>query len=236
MAPRVLIILPAYNEEETIGIVLDQIISKTSYRDILVINDGSIDHTSREACKRSVTVLELPFNLGVGAAVQAGYMYARDHKYACVVRVDADGQHDVSHIDELLAPILAERADITIGSRVLGTSGYSSSFPRRVGIRILTALVSRIVGQRIEDTTSGFRANNSRVTAAFADYYPDDYPEVESIIWANRMGFRIEEVRVRMERRMGGESSITAVRSIYYMTKVILAVMIELLRKTDSHK
>jgi glycosyltransferase involved in cell wall biosynthesis len=236
MAPNVLIIIPAYNEEEAIGNVLDQIMSKIPYRDILVINDGSLDQTPIEAIKRGVGMIDLPFNLGIGAAVQAGYMYARDHQYDYVVRVDADGQHDVSKITELLAPVLSGGADITIGSRLRGTSGYASTLPRRLGIRILSALVSHIVGRRIEDTTSGFRANNARVTAAFADYYPDDYPEVESIIWAHKMGFGIEEVGVRMDKRMGGESSITAVRSIYYMVKVILAVMIELLRKSDSHK
>lgn len=236
MAPTVLVIIPAYNEEEAIGNVLDQIVCKTSYREVLVINDGSSDHTSREAIERGVGVIDLPFNLGIGAAVQSGYMYARDHKYDYVVRVDADGQHDVSQITGLLAPILAGRADFVIGSRLRSSSGYCASLPRRFGIKILSALVSRIVGRTIEDTTSGFRANNARVTAAFADYYPDDYPEVESIICAHRMGFGIEEVGVRMDRRMGGESSITAVRSIYYMAKVILAVMIELLRKADSHK
>ncbi|MEJ2746232.1 MAG: glycosyltransferase family 2 protein [bacterium] len=236
MSPTVLIIIPAYNEEEAIGNVLDRIMSKTPYRDILVVNDGSLDQTSREANKRGVGMIDLPFNLGIGAAVQAGYMYARDHKYDYVVRVDADGQHDVSQIAELLAPVLAGRADLTIGSRLRGPSGYASTLPRRLGIRILSALVSRIVGRTIEDTTSGFRANNSRVTAAFADHYPDDYPEVESIIWAHKMGFGIEEVGVRMDQRMGGESSITAVRSVYYMAKVILAVTIELLRKTDRRK
>jgi glycosyltransferase involved in cell wall biosynthesis len=215
MAPNVLIIIPAYNEEEAIGNVLDQVMSGTPYRDILVINDGSVDRTPREVTKRGVGSINLPFNLGIGAAVQAGYMYARDHKYDYVVRADADGQHDVSQIAELLDPLLAGRADLTIGSRLRGPSGYASSLPRRLGIKILSALVSRIVGRPIEDTTSGFRANNARVTAAFADYYPDDYPEVESIIWAHKMGFGIEEVGVRMDKRMGGESSITAMRSIY---------------------
>lgn len=233
MSPHTLIIIPAYNEEKSIGHVLDQVLSRTSYREILVINDGSTDDTSGVVRSRNARVLDLPFNLGVGPAIQLGYMYARNYHYDYVVRIDADGQHNVSHIKELLAPILEGRADLTIGSRLPMETTFSPSLPRRVGIRMLAILVSRIVGKPISDTTSGFRANNARVTDAFAEYYPDDYPEVESIIWAHKMGFKIEEIGVRMERRMYGESSITALGSVYYMTKVILGVLVELLRKSE---
>lgn len=233
MSERVLIIIPALNEESNIGGVLDRLRRQTPYRDILVINDGSSDRTSAVATECGAVVADLPFTLGIGAAVQTGYKYAFEQGYDYAVRVDGDGQHDVTQIADLLAPLTARKADLVIGSRVLSEAPYQSSFPRRVGIRVLSSLVSRVVRQPVTDTTSGFRGANRQAIAAFAEYYPDDYPEVESIIWAHRRGFRIVEVGARMTERTGGESSITAIRSVYYMIKVVFAVMIELMRKVD---
>jgi glycosyltransferase involved in cell wall biosynthesis len=231
-----LIVIPAYNEEASIGGVIDSILAETPYRDVLVVNDGSTDGTRRIAEERGVAVLNLPYNLGIGAAVQTGYRYAARRGYDRVVRMDADGQHEAGRIPELLAPLAAGEADMTVGSRVLFEAPYQGSLPRAVGIKILSAIVSRLVGQRITDTTSGFRATNRAVTELFARDYPEDYPEVESIVMLIRNGFRVKEVGVRMGRRSAGRSSITAVGSIYYMIKVTLAVLMEMLRKRGAYR
>ena len=234
VSPKILIVIPAYNEEGNIGGVLDRILAETDYRDILVVNDGSGDGTSRAARERGVRVLDLPYNLGIGAAVQTGYKYARRRGYDYVVRLDADGQHEVTQLAEVLAPVIAGTADMVIGSRVLSEFPYRPSLPRRLGMRMLSSFVSRLVGKRVTDSTSGFRAVNKDVISVFAAAYPDDYPEVESIILLHRLGFGIEEVGVRMMKRGEGASSITALRSVYYMIKVVFAVMIELLRKAEK--
>ncbi|MEI6632621.1 MAG: glycosyltransferase family 2 protein [Chlamydiota bacterium] len=234
MKPRVLIIIPAYNEEESLGAVIDRILAETPYRDILVLNDGSTDSTARVAAARGAIVLNLPWNVGIGAAVQTGYRFAARRGYDYTVRVDGDGQHEVSQIPDLLVPLAAGEADLVIGSRVLGDGSFRSSLARAAGIRILAAIVSRLTGRTITDPTSGFLAANRAVAALFARSYPDDYPEVESIVMLSRKGFRVREVGVRMAVRSAGRSSITAAASIYYMVKVILAILIEMLREGES--
>jgi len=234
MVGKTLIIIPAYNEDASIGCVIEDILAKTPYRDILVVNDGSTDATGRIAAAHGAAVLNLPCNLGIGAAVQTGYRFAARKGYDWVVRVDADGQHEVSQIQDLLGPLISGQADFVIGSRALGDGRYRTSFARAIGIKILAAIVSRLVGKTITDTTSGFQAANRAVVTVLARCYPDDYPEVESVVLLSRRGFRIKEVGVRMAARSTGRSSITAAASIYYMIKVILAIMIEMLRKGDS--
>jgi len=235
MVARTLIIIPAYNEKESIGGVIDRILAETPYRNIVVVNDGSTDATRRVATERGVIVLDLPCNLGIGAAVQTGYRFADRSGFDYVVRLDADGQHDVSQIADLLAPLVSGEADFVIGSRALGDGCHRTSFARAVGIRILASIVSRLVGRPITDTTSGFQAASHAVVELLARSYPDDYPEVESIVLLSRRGFRVREVGVRMAVRSAGRSSISAVGSIYYMIKVILAIMIEMLRKESSN-
>jgi hypothetical protein len=177
-------------------------------------------------------VLRLPFNLGIGGAVQTGFRYAFERGYDIAVRVDGDGQHDPSQLALVLEPVLRGEADVAVGSRFAADlDGYRSSRPRRVGIRLLAWVVSRIVGQRVTDTTSGFQALNREGIALFARDYPHDYPEVEATVMVFRHRLRLREVPVSMRERGGGRSSITTLRSVYYMVKVLLAIFVGLFRR-----
>jgi len=225
-------IVPALNEEHTIGRVIDELRAFDSGLDIVVVDDGSVDATAEVARQHRATVLRLPFNLGIGGAVQTGFRYAFEHGYDIAVRVDGDGQHDPSQLGRVVAPVLADEADIAVGSRFVGEgAGYRSSRSRRVGIRLLALIVSRIVGRRVTDTTSGFQALNRRGIALFAHDYPHDYPEVEATVMVSRHRLRAIEVPVTMRERSSGRSSITAVRSVYYMLKVLLAIFVGLFRR-----
>lgn len=231
-----LIIIPAFNEERTIGSVIDDLRADGPHANILVIDDGSGDRTALIAEEKGVALIRLPYNLGIGGAVQTGYKYAFTKGYRFCVQVDADGQHRPDQIRKILSPITEKRADMVIGSRYLETSStYQASFSRRVGIELLARVVSAIIGQKFTDTTSGFRAHNRHVIEFCREHYPEDYPEVESLVALKRSGFAVVEVPVLMKERVGGSSSITALRAIYYMVKVLLAVFIELLRKPVLH-
>ena len=232
MRERRVAIVPAFNEQESVGRVLDELRAYDPSLDIVVVDDGSYDGTADTARAHGATVLRLPFNLGIGGAVQTGFRYAYEHDYEIAVRVDGDGQHDPGQLDRILAPVLAGEADIAVGSRFVGDrDGYRSSRSRRVGIRILASVVSRIVGRRVTDTTSGFQALNRKGIALFARDYPHDYPEVEATVMMFRHRLRAVEVPVTMRERGGGRSSITAARSIYYMVKVLLAIFVGLFRR-----
>jgi glycosyltransferase involved in cell wall biosynthesis len=225
-------IVPALNEEQTISGVVDELRAFDPGLDVVVVDDGSGDRTSEVAAACGARVLRLPFNLGIGGAVQTGFRFAFENGYDIAVRVDGDGQHDPAQLDKILAPVLHGDADIVIGSRFAADAGgYRSSRSRRVGIRILAAVVSRIVGQRVTDTTSGFQALNRNGIALFARDYPHDYPEVEATVMVFRHRLRLQEVAVSMRERGGGQSSITALRSIYYMAKVLLAIFVGLFRR-----
>ena len=225
-------IVPALNEEGTIASVIAELREYDPALDILVVDDGSHDRTSLTARKAGARVLRLPFNLGIGGAVQTGFRFAFEHGYDLAVRIDGDGQHDPSQLDRILAPVVAGEADIAVGSRFAGDrDGYRSSRSRRVGIRLLAWVVSRIVGRRVTDTTSGFQALNRRAIELFAHDYPHDYPEVEATIMVSRHRLRSVEVPVSMRERVGGRSSITALRSVYYMVKVLLAIFVGLFRR-----
>ena len=226
-------IVPALNEEHTIGRVIDELRAFDRGLDIVVVDDGSSDGTSRVAAANGAHVLRLPFNLGIGGAVQTGFRYAFERGYDVAVRVDGDGQHDPAQLGRVLEPVLSGDADIAVGSRFAaeGVSGYRSSRPRRIGILLLAWIVSRIVGRRVTDTTSGFQALNREGIALFARDYPHDYPEVEATVMVFRHRLRLLEVPVEMRERGGGRSSITAMRSIYYMVKVLLAIFVGLFRR-----
>jgi glycosyltransferase involved in cell wall biosynthesis len=229
---RRIAIVPALNEEHTMPLVIDELRAFDAGLDIVVIDDGSLDGTAAAAAAKGVYVIRLPFNLGIGGAVQTGFKFAFEHDYDIAVRVDGDGQHDPAQLARILAPVLRGDADIVVGSRFAADGGgYRSSRSRRVGIRILAAVVSRIVGQRVTDTTSGFQALNKRGIALFARDYPHDYPEVEATVMVFRHRLRLQEVSVSMRERGGGQSSITALRSIYYMVKVLLAIFVGLFRR-----
>jgi glycosyltransferase involved in cell wall biosynthesis len=225
-------IVPALNEELTVPRVIDELRAFDAGLVIVVVDDGSADRTAEVAAAKGAVVLRLPFNLGIGGAVQTGFRFAFEHGFDIAVRVDGDGQHDPAQLARILEPVLHGEADIVVGSRfAAGEVGYRSSRPRRVGIRLLAWVVSRIAGQRVTDTTSGFQALNRRGIALFARDYPHDYPEVEATVMVFRHRLRLLEVPVSMRERGGGSSSITALRSIYYMVKVLLALFVGLFRR-----
>ena len=229
--PRILIIVPAYNEEGSVGEVADQIKTHLPQADILVVNDGSIDLTSERARRSGDVVLDLPFNLGIGGAMQAGYKYAYEKGYDIAVQVDADGQHDPKEIPKLLHALTEKKVDMVIGSRFLGDSEFRSSMVRRVGILLFSKVISTIVEQRITDPTSGFRVANRKAIQLFASNYPQDYPEPEAVILLYRSRLKMGEVPVGMSKRYSGESSITKIRSVYYVVKVLLAIFVDCFKK-----
>jgi glycosyltransferase involved in cell wall biosynthesis len=175
-------------------------------------------------------VVDLPYNLGIGGAVQSGFLFARDQGYDVAVQVDGDGQHQPAEIDRLLEPLRAGEADLVLGSRYVEKTGYHAPAARRTGMVLFSAVVSLLTGQRLLDTTSGFRASSRPVIEYFAEHYPRDYPEVESLVLLRRAGFRVREVACAFREREGGESSITAGRSVYYVVKVLLALFVGLFR------
>ncbi len=199
--------------------------------EILVVNDGSRDATAGIARDMQVKVLDLPFNLGIGGAVQTGYLYASEKGYDVAVQFDGDGQHVAGEIAKLLEPIRSGRADLAIGSRFLNPGDYRAPLFRRLGIRIFSCVLSRILGTEVTDSTSGFRAANRKAIDFLSRSYPDDYPEVESLVLLHKMSMKMQEVPVTMRERTGGKSSITPGRSVYYMTKVLMAIFIDLLKK-----
>lgn len=225
-------IVPAYNEAACIASVIEEIRSVDPDVEIVVIDDGSTDATGPVAARNGAEVVRLPYNLGIGGAVQTGYQYARAHGFDIAIQIDGDGQHDPAELPKLLEPILRHEADLVVGSRFAGsTSGYRGSILRRVGIQIFAHVVSLIARQRVTDTTSGFRAANRRAIRLFAADYPHDYPEVEATVLVHRHKLTMVEVPVAMRTRASGRSSINAFRSVYYMVKVMLALFVGLFRR-----
>ena len=237
--PRCLAIVPAYNEEATIGEVVFELRDYAPSFEVLVVDDGSSDETAGCAEEAGATVLRLPLNLGIGGAVQAGYIYALERGFDIAVQVDGDGQHDARELGRLLEPLLAGRADLAIGTRFAGARAYRPPFARKLGIGLFAGLVSLRVRQRMTDTTSGFRAVNHRGIRLFAVDYPHDYPEVEAVVTAARGNLRVCEVPVLMRPRIAGQSSITTFRSFYYVVKVLLALFVGLFPRSplvlDDH-
>jgi glycosyltransferase involved in cell wall biosynthesis len=225
-----LVIVPAFNEEESLPGVLKELASEVPRADVLVVNDGSADGTSRVARAAGVMVADLPVNLGIGGAMQTGYLFAKRAGYRVAVQVDADGQHDPRQLEKLLAPLEAGEASLVVGSRRLAGPGYRFPRLRRLGAVLLAWIIQRLTGLPVSDTTSGFRAADRRVIEAYARFYPADYPEVEALVYLHRQGLRIREVPVLMRERQGGRSSITFSRAAYYMVKVPIASVIGALR------
>ena len=230
---KVLVVVPAYNEVKSITGVISDLRENFPQGDILVINDGSRDNTSAVAKGLGVNVIDLPYNLGIGGAMQTGFVYALRGGYDAAVQFDGDGQHVASEILNIFGPFEKNGTDLVVGSRFLSESGFTSSIQRRLGAKILSFVVSAIVGKRITDTTSGFRVYSKKAVEFFASIYPEDYPEVEAFILAHKKGLIIEEVPAEMTGRKFGKSSITMKKAVYYMIKVLLAIFVDLLKKID---
>lgn len=223
---KILIIIPAYNEEANIEKVVDHIVINFPQYDCLVVNDGSMDHTGELCEKNGYAVLNLPINLGIGGAVQAGYLYARKNNYDIAIQIDGDGQHNIAYAQQMIDLLEKKEADVVIGSRFLRREGFQSSGARRAGIRLLSILIRFCTGTKVYDVTSGFRAVNKNFIEIYSRDYSSDYPEPEAIVTAVMYGGRVREVPVVMNERQGGVSSIKFWNSIYYMIKVTLAILI----------
>ncbi len=231
----VCVVIPAYNEARSVAAVVGSVYRALPEARVVVVDDGSSDSTAAQAAAAGAAVISLPVNLGIGGAVQAGFRYALRHGFAVAMQVDGDGQHDPAEAGLLLEPIRAGTADLTVGSRWLGRGDYDAPRGRRLGMKILSAMVARRTGQAFTDTTSGFRAVGGPGIALFAHQYPVDFPEVEALVLASRHGLRLQEVPVRMEARRHGRSSITGTRSLYYMARVCLFLLVDSLgRSTRS--
>ena len=228
---KTLIIIPAYNEEENIRQVVESVNKYEPHAKILVIDDGSSDSTASIVKNtKKADIIVLPHNLGIGGAVQTGFKYAHKNDYDLVVRVDGDSQHRTDHIQKILQPILHQETDIVIGSRFVGVPTRYPHFIRRIGQKIISSLISLLTREKITDASSGFRCYNKDAIELLSQYYPSDYPEPEEIIFCKKNNLRIKEVGILMREREKGTSSLTAINSVYYMIKVILSIVINILR------
>ncbi len=230
--PKVLLIIPAYNEEKNILTVYKNICdynkkAKTKL-DVVFINDGSVDATEKILCENNINHIRLIQNLGIGGAVQTGYKYALYNDYDIAIQFDGDGQHNVNYVEALIKPILEENVDMTIGSRFIDSSSseFKSSFLRRVGIKLISSCIHFKTRVRIYDTTSGFRASNKNAIAMFAIHYPLEYPEPISSVDVILSGMKIKEVPVSMNERLAGKSSINSWKNVYYMVNVVLSILL----------
>lgn len=223
---KVLIIIPAYNEEENIERVANNLINNYPQYDYVIINDCSKDNTEAVCVRNKYNYISLPINLGIGGGVQSGYLYAFKNGYDIAVQMDGDGQHNPAYIDKLIEPIIENKYDMVIGSRFIEKQGFQTSFMRRFGINVIKAVIKMCCGVKITDTTSGFRAVNNKLIKYYSEEYAHDYPEPEAIVAAVLNGYNVGEIPVVMEERTGGVSSINAKRSVYYMIKVSLALIL----------
>ena len=231
---RVLVIMPAWNEADSVGNIVREVLSVGRPYDVLVVNDGSADATATVAKDAGATVLTLPFNLGVGGAMRAGFKYAQRLGYQRVIQVDADGQHDPRNIHEVLAGL--EHADISIGARFADRGDYSVSGPRKWAMQLLAKVISGLAKTRLTDVTSGFRAANGRAINQYLDHYPAEYlgDTIDSLVVAIRSGCRVTQVPVEMRPRQGGTPSHNPVKSAVYLGRSVFALMFALTRKRST--
>ncbi len=238
---KVLIIIPAYNEEDNIEKTYQSILEynsnhKTNY-DVLVVDDGSFDQTKKILTEHAIPHISLITNLGIGGAVQTGYKYALEHEYDIAIQLDGDGQHNTDDLEKLIQPILEKKADMVIGSRFVkdSKSQFKSSQLRRVGIRLISTIIKWKTGEKIYDTTSGFRAINKKLIKLFTEIYPMEYPEPISTVYILSRGYKVKEIGVRMKDREGGKSSIHTWKNVYYMINVILNILLMKRGKKDAN-
>lgn len=223
---RTLVIIPAYNEEKSIEGVVEKIDGMFENVDYLVVNDCSKDSTKAILKKRGFRHINLPINLGIGGGVQSGYLYAVEHDYDITIQMDGDGQHNPEYIPDLIAPIETGKAEMVIGTRFIEKEGFQTSKMRRLGIGWINFVIRLCCGKKITDATSGFRACSKQMTKYFSENYAQDYPEPEAIVASVVNGYQVLEVPVVMNERMEGESSINGFKSLYYMIKVTLSLLI----------
>jgi len=238
MAKKIAVIVPAYNEEKAIAGVVNDInalAQGTDFRlDVIVVNDCSYDKTAEIASQMNCVLLNLPVNIGIGGAVQTGFIYAYENGYDFAIQVDGDGQHPPAEIPKLINAISEKGVDIVIGSRFIEKTGFLSTFSRRMGIYFFRYLIKLFCGEIITDSTSGFRIINKKTLAIVSEYYPDEFPEPESIILYSRHNLKIGEMAVVMRERQGGQSSIVAFTSLYYMVKVSIAIFFTFIKFKKS--
>jgi glycosyltransferase involved in cell wall biosynthesis len=228
--PRCLAIVPVFNERDSVAKVVQRLRRALPDIDVLVIDDGSTDDTARQV-PADTPVVSLPFNLGIGGAMQTGYRYALLHGYDIAVQVDGDGQHRPSEVRRLVDHLLEGHVDLVVGSRFLEETKFHQTPPRRLGAWMLRAIIRRLSGLTMTDCTSGFRAANSAVIRAFAHWYPEDYPEPEVILLLHRAGYRVGELAVRMRHRRTGRTSIGLLRGLFYVVKVSVCLLLDLVRE-----
>ncbi|GGE27861.1 glycosyltransferase family 2 protein [Streptococcus himalayensis] len=229
-----LIIIPAYNESSNIEGTIQAIKEKAPHFDYVIINDCSTDNTLEICKKNKYNVVDLPINLGIGGAVQTGYLYAKKYNYDIAVQIDGDGQHDPAFLEEMANILEKNQVDMVIGSRFIKNEGFQSSFARRMGIRYFTWIIKLMTGNTITDATSGLRLVNRSLIEKFAVNYPQDYPEPETVVDVLHNHYTIKEIPVIMKERQGGVSSISLKKSIYYMFKVSLAIVMVKLRGREN--
>lgn len=230
-SPRVLVIMPAWNEGAVVGSTVREVLRTNARYDVLVVNDGSTDSTAQEAAAAGATVLNLPFNLGVGGAMRAGFKYAQRLGYVQVIQVDSDGQHDPRNIDEVLAGL--QHADISIGARFADRGEYKVTGPRKWAMQLLAKVISGLAKTRLTDVTSGFRAANERAVAQYLDHYPAEYlgDTIDSLVVAIRSGCTVTQVPVEMRARQGGKPSHNPVKAAIYLGRSVFALLFALTRK-----
>ena len=233
-AKRVLVVVPAWNEQETVAATISELLHAQPDVDVLVVDDGSGDRTVEAARGAGALVCELPYNLGVGGAMRAGYRYGLRHGYDIVVQLDADGQHDPDYLPELISGL--DDADVVVGARFAGVGDYRVGLFRGMAMRLLATTLSRLAGTRLTDVTSGFRAVNRRALTVFAAHYPAEYlgDTVESLVIAMRSGCRVVQVPVAMRERAGGTASQTSIRAMLYLARAIVALGLALVRRWPS--
>jgi glycosyltransferase involved in cell wall biosynthesis len=233
---ELVVIIPAYNEEANVARVIRSVREYLPIADVVVIDDGSCDHTRRVATQAGARVVSHPYNMGYGAAIQTGYKYARENGYRLLAQIDADGQHDPAYIVEMLELLRQDQADVVIGSRFLTDNGYRAPFTRRVGMLLFGTLASWITGQKVTDPTSGYQALNRKAFCYCAgDVYPADFADADVLIMLHRAGFRVREVAVKMYPSVNKKSRYLNMYSFltpaYYIFKMSLAIFVSVLRE-----
>ncbi len=227
---KVIIIIPAFNEQDSIGEVIKNLKKNYPSYDLIVIDDCSKDMTVKKAKEEKADIISMPLNLGIGAAVKCGYKYAYKSGYDLAIQFDADGQHRIDFIPILIEPIIKDEADMVIGSRFIIKGNYKSEFLRKFGINLFSFITSKIIRKKITDVTSGFRAINRKLLKFFSKYYPEDFPDAEAIIIASKFGFRITEVPVEMNNRIMGNSFFNWKRKIKYPLNTFISILASVFR------